>query len=241
MNAYARFDVERLASGTSPELWSGSVRLAGREPPGEFRLLKWHLFSRARANPPPAPKNAQTVLVTSARPDEGKTYVARNLVASLALDNQNDVTLIDANFNNPGLPHASTTGGYNKGLLDAIADDNFNVASAFLDSSRTNVHLLAGGRPRSNVPEMLNSERLPAVLHQLTAGSADNFVVVDGGAMLANSEASRLARYCGHILFVVSEGKSRKSDIGNALLQLDQVAGPIDFDNFSFVFNKKST
>lgn len=239
MNAYARFDVERLASGTSPELWTGSVRLAGREPPGEFRHVKWHLFSRARANPPPAPKNAQTVLVTSARPFEGKTYVARNLVASLALDNQNDVTLIDANFNNPGLPHAAATGAYNKGLLDAIADDNFNLGSAFLDCSRSNVHLLAGGRPRANVPEMLNSERMPSILRQLTAGS-DSFVVVDGGAMLANSEASRLAQYCGHILFVVSEGKSRKSDIGSALMLLDQVAGPIDAESFSFVFNKKS-
>ncbi len=240
MNAYARFDVERLASGTSPELWTGSVRLAGREPPGEFRMVKWHLFSRARANPPPPPKNAQTVLVTSARPFEGKTYVARNLAASLALDNQNDVTLIDANFNNPGLPHAAATGGYNKGLLDAIADDNFDLVSAFLDCSRTNVHLLAGGRPRANVPEMLNSERVPAILRQLTAGSADSFVVVDGGAMLANSEASRLAQYCGHVLFVVSEGTSRKSDIANALSLLDQIGGPIDSENFSFVFNKKS-
>ncbi len=241
MNAHVRFNLSRFAfgaSGASNELWTGSVRLAGSEPQDEFRLVKWHLLARARANPPPAPRNAQVILVTSARPNEGKTYVARNLVASLALDGHSEVTLIDANFNNPGLPSASLMGSYHKGLLDVLAGDHVDVKSTFLDSNRPNVHLLPGGKPRSNVSEMLNSDRMHNLLRQLTSGGAEHLVVIDAGGVLANSEAAILAQYCGHILFVAAESQTRKPDVESSLQLLDQLAWPIDGDGFSFILNK---
>jgi Mrp family chromosome partitioning ATPase len=131
--------------------------------------------------------------------------------------------------------------GQHKGLLDLLADDDLDLRSAFLESNKPHVHLLAGGRPRANIPEMLNNRRMHTILQEITSGSADSMAVIDGGAVLASSEPSRLAQFCGHILFVVSENKTRKDDIDSALSLLDQIAGPIDSSNFSFVFNKTSS
>jgi len=238
MNAHTRFGLSGGRPGSSsPELWAGSTRLVSGEPPDEFRIIKWQMLAKAKTSIPVGQKNPRTVLVTSAGPNEGKTYVARNLVASLALGGETEVTLVDTDFANPGLP-VSSFSGHHKGLLDVLANDNLDLRSAFLESNKPHVHLLSAGRPRANVPEMLNSKRMQSVLDELTNSSSDNLVVIDGGAVLSNSEPSRLAQYCGHILFVVSENKTRKDDIDKALSLLDQLAGPIDGSNFSFVFNK---
>jgi protein-tyrosine kinase len=241
MNIHTRLGLSAgRGSDTSPELWSGSTRLVGGEPPDEFRIIKWHVMARALAAAPNGQRNARTVLVTSARPNEGKTYVARNLVASLALGGETEVTLMDTDFANPGLPSSGLT-GHHKGLLDVLANDDLDLRSAFLESNKSHVRLLAAGRPRANIPEMLNSRRMASVLDELTGGSADSLVVIDSGAVLTNSEPSRLAQFSGHILFVVSENKTRKDDIDSALNLLDQIAGPIDSSNFSFVFNKTTS
>jgi Mrp family chromosome partitioning ATPase len=238
MNVHTHFDLANGQTGiSSPELWAGTTRLVGGEVPDEFRIIKWHMLARAQNMRPVGQKNPRAVLVTSARPHEGKTFVAHNLVASLALGDETDVTLIDTDFGNPGLPTAGFH-GHHKGLLDVLANDDLDLRSAFMESNKPQVHLLPAGRPRANIPELLNSRRMHALLDDITSNGTDNLVIVDGGAVLANSEPSRLAQFCGHILFVVTENKSRKEDIESALSLLDQLAGPIDSSNFSFVFKK---
>lgn len=237
MNVHTNFGLTPARSSSSPELWSGSTRLVGGEPADEFRIIKWNLLARAQTALAAGTRNPRAVLVTSARPNEGKTFVARNLVASLALGGETDVTLIDTDFLNPGLPSTTFT-GHHKGLLDLLADEDLDIRSAMLDSNKPHVHFLAAGRPRANIPEMLNSKRMHALLEEITSSSNDSMAVIDSGPVLTSSEPTRLAQFCGHILFVVSENKTRKDDIDSALALLDQLAGPIDHTNFSFVFNK---
>src|SRR5689334_21177839 len=123
MNVHTRFDIANGQS--SPELWAGTTRLVGGKVPDEFRVIKWHMLARTRAGLQVGAKNPRAVLVTSARPNEGKTFVAHNLVTSLALGDETDVTLIDKDFGNPGLP---TTGlhGHHRGLLDVLANDDLD-------------------------------------------------------------------------------------------------------------------
>jgi receptor protein-tyrosine kinase len=239
MNAHVRLNFPRLAFSAQPtELWTGTVRLVGKEPPDEFRVVKWHLFARARANPPAAPRNPQVILVTSAGAEEGKTYVARNLVVSLALDADSEVTLIDANFGNPGLPSANLRGTYHPGLLDILSGEKSDTENCYLESNRPNVHLLPGGKPRTNTSELLTSERMQRLLGQMTSGGPNRFVVIDGGSLLGTTEAALIAQYCGHVLFVAAEKKTRKMEIDRSLALLEQLAWPVDNDSLSFVLNR---
>ena len=239
MNAHVRFGLPRFSGASTDELWTGSVRLAGKSLPDEYRFMKWHVFSRARARPLAHPRNSQVILVTSARAKAGKSHVARNLVASLSMDDNTEVTLIDANFDSPGLPSANLMGTYHKGLLD-ILETGSKVApsEAFLDSSKSNVHLLPCGRPRANASELLNSERMISLLAKLTSGNLNKYVVIDGGSALANTDAAMLAQFCGHVLFVAVEKGTRKIEIDESLSKIEQLAWPVDSDGVSFILNR---
>jgi receptor protein-tyrosine kinase len=238
MNAHTRFSLPRFSSASGAELWAGSVRLAGKVLPDEYRFIKWQVLARAKARPLAPPRNSQVILVSSARSGEGKTHVARNLVASLALDEDSEVTLIDANFDNPGLPNASLMGSYHKGLLDLLEHDKLDPKHAFLECNKANVHLLPGGRPRANSAELLNSERMMSLLGRLTAGGPNKIVVIDAASILAGTDAAMLAQFCGHVLFIVAEKGTRKLEIDQSLAKIEQLAWPIDNDELSFVLNR---
>lgn len=239
MNAHVRFGLPRFSSASSEELWSGSVKLAGKNLPDEFRFIKWHVLSRMRARPQVYPRHAQVILITSAKERAGKTHVARNLVASLALDDNTEVTLIDANFENPGLPSANLMGTYHKGLLDILENDGkLSAKDVFLESNKPNVHLLPVGRPRPNASELLNSERMLSLLGKLTEGNMHRYVVIDAGPVLSNTDAAMLAQFCGHVLFVAVEKGTRKVEIDESLAKIEQLAWPVDPESVSFVLNR---
>lgn len=240
MNAHVRLGLPLFSSNApSDELWTGSVRLAGKSLPEEYRFIKWHVSARSRARPVVMPRNAQVILVTSARPKDGKSHVARHLAASLSLEEHSSVTLIDANFESPSLPSANLMGSYHKGLLDLLDGDNkIDTKDAFLSCNKPNVHLLPVGRPRAHSSELLNSDRMLQLLDRLTTGGPHKFVVIDGGAVLANTDAAMLAQFCGHVLFVVAEKGTRKREIDASLAKIEQLAWPVDSDGVSFILNR---
>lgn len=244
MNAHVRFGLPRFSSSSGPsdELWTGSVRLVGKSVPDEYRFMKWHVFSRGQVRQLAHPRNSQVILVTSANPKAGKSHVARNLVASLSMDNNTEVTLIDANFENPGLPSANLMGTYHKGLLDILEPDSKVAPSeTFLDSNKPNVNLLPCGRPRGNAAELLNSDRMISLLAKLTTGNQNKYVVIDGGPVLVNTDAAMLAQFCGHVLFVAVEKGTRKIEIDQSLARIEQLAWPVDSESVSFVLNRYLT
>jgi len=239
MNAHVRLGLPLFSAAPTDELLTGSVRLTGKSLPDEYRFIKWHVSARSRAHPVVMPRNAQVILVTSARPKDGKSHVARHLTASLALDEHSSVTLIDANFESPSLPSANLMGAYHKGLLDLLdGESKVDLKDAFLNCNKPNVHLLPVGRPRAHASELLNSDRMLKLLDRLTAGGSHNFVVIDGGSALTNTDAAMLAQFCGHVLFVVAEKGTRKREIDQSLAKIEQLAWPVDSDGVSFILNR---
>src|SRR5438477_2243821 len=67
----------------------------------EFRVIRRPLLTKAFAGPTPQHDKANVLLVTSARPGEGKSFVAYNLAMSIASERTRQVTLIDADLRNP--------------------------------------------------------------------------------------------------------------------------------------------
>lgn len=73
----------------------------------EFRIIKRELLARIRGNRQQAPiPNGNVILVTSAHPNDGKTYCAVNLAVSLAAESDIEVLLVDADFAKPNIARA---------------------------------------------------------------------------------------------------------------------------------------
>jgi Mrp family chromosome partitioning ATPase len=201
----------------------------------EFRLIKWHFLARA-ASGEVAGRNPRVLLVTSAARGEGKSYVAHHLAANFALDPHIQLTLIDANFDNPALGSSSWLGGSSggAGLLDYLENASMDQSSIIKSTGLGNVRAILSGSARGNAPELLSDARVERLM---VLTDANSFVIIDAGPILNGSGAAVLARVAGHIAFVVASNRTSRNQINKALGTLDRIAGPIDEKSLGLIFN----
>lgn len=222
---------------SSGEVGVPAISGGGRHEAGdEFRLVKWHFLANVGAAAASG-RNPRVILITSAREGEGKSYVSHRLAANFALDTHSELTLIDADFENPALGTSSWMGGSSGGvgLLDHLDSEGVDQSQIVKSTSLPNVRVIMAGTRRENAPELLSSGRLDQLLSTLTRGNS--FVIIDAGPVLSNGGAAVLARCSGQIGFVIAANSTSRADITQGLAALDRIAGPIDDKSLGLIFN----
>jgi exopolysaccharide/PEP-CTERM locus tyrosine autokinase len=177
----------------------------------EFRIVKRQLLRDAQAV-----AQGRSILVCSARPDEGKTFCSVNLALSLAAEKDMDVVLVDADVAKPDI--LSTLGlEAGPGLIDAIADESVDVEACLIRTDVPGLSVLPAGRFSNEATELLASDRTRAVLDQLRARDPRRVIIFDSPPALAASPASVLAMHCGQLVFIVRAERSTEADLREAL------------------------
>jgi Mrp family chromosome partitioning ATPase len=120
------------------------------------------------------PKNGRkpkSILITSAFPGEGKTFVAANLAASIAMGINEHVLLVDCDFRRPNLHHML---GYPnaEGLYEYLAAKK-TLPELVLSTRMQKLSLLTAGRPGPDGPELLSSNRMKRFLEDVTTSDQD--------------------------------------------------------------------
>jgi exopolysaccharide/PEP-CTERM locus tyrosine autokinase len=177
----------------------------------EFRIVKRQLLLDTSGEG----GKARTILICSARPDEGKTFCAINLALSLAAEREREVLLIDADFPKPEvLSILGLEGG--AGLVDALADHDVDPESLVIRTDVQGLSVLPAGRHVPNVTELLASERTREVLDRLTEANPRRILLFDAPPALLASPASVLASHAGQLLLVVRADQTTESDLREA-------------------------
>ncbi len=185
----------------------------------EFRLVKRQLLLTARKLRDD-PAKARTVLVCSARPDEGKTFCAINLGVSLAAERDTQVLLIDGDFAKRDLlPRLGLNNG--QGFLDALADEALDPEALVQPTDIPQLSLLGAGTRTNDDTELLASDRTRAVIARLLAADPTRIVVFDSPPALAASPASVFALYAGQVMMVVRADSTGEAEIRDAVGLLD--------------------
>lgn len=183
----------------------------------EFRQIKRQLMQAARAI---AGDLARTILVCSAKPDEGKTYCAVNLAISLAAERDVEVLLIDADFAKPDvLRRLGVADG--PGLLDALADPMLDVESCVVATDVPQLSLLPAGTRSNTDTELLASNRAQTLIATLLAADPRRMLIFDSPPALAASPASVLAPQVGQVMLVVRADATNEGDLREAVALLD--------------------
>ncbi|MGH9449005.1 MAG: CpsD/CapB family tyrosine-protein kinase [Terriglobia bacterium] len=164
----------------------------------EFRTLRTHL-SQMREKLP-----LQTILITSALPGEGKTFVAVNLAEAFVQQRGRRVLLIDCDLRLSRV-HTLLGAVRSPGLSEFLQGDA-ELSEIIQRGSPDNLFLIPGGAGPSNPMELVGNGRLKGLLHRLAP--LFDWIVLDSPPCVPLSDASLLADLSDGVLIVVQAGKT---------------------------------
>lgn len=185
----------------------------------EFRVVKRQLLLAA-AGRDGGIANGRLILVSSASPDEGKTFCSLNLALSMAREPELDVVLIDGDFSKPEI--VATLGlDDGPGLMDALGDHSLDVESCLIETDIPRLSVLPAGERRDDTTELLASTRTRDVLARLLTASPQRVVIFDSPPALSASPASVLALHAGQTVLVVKADSTSEAELREAITMLD--------------------
>jgi capsular exopolysaccharide synthesis family protein len=155
--------------------------------------------------------SAPAVLITSPRPAEGRSTVARDLAIALATAGQH-VLLIDADFQNPSLHELVATRNA-QGLATVVTGD-VPLDRAVTPSAIANLDVLTSGPAPSMPAALFDSPEFEAFLGA-AAGKYDR-VLIDASAVHAANDARIAAQAAGATLLVVAASNLNKRAVREA-------------------------
>ena len=190
--------------GDDPQVAAARLPLAIYEAPHsiiaeQFRQVRTRLQHSASLD------TVRSLLVTSTSPGDGKTTVACNLAAGLALNGRR-ILLVDANFRKPQV-HTIFNLPNENGFGDVLnSPDLFD--DAVRDTEVPNLSVITAGQKPSNPTELLESQLLIDFVER--ALEEYDHVIFDSGPLLIVSETAALApRVDGVVTVVRARGNSR--------------------------------
>lgn len=208
---------------------SGATRLTE-----EFRMIKRPLITKAFGDPAERVERGNLIMVTSSRPEEGKTFVAINLAVSMASERGLNVLLIDADFHHPSLPERL---GFSAdlGLIDVLSDKKLDLSDVLLRTDLPNFTVLPAGSTTPETTEILASQRMAAFVDEVSRRYPDRVVIFDAPPVLASSEPSVLASHVGQIVFVIEAESTSATVVQDALGLISNCP------NISLLLNKRQS
>lgn len=183
----------------------------------EFRVIKRPIIRNAHDRAGPRAERANLVMVTSAVPAEGKTFVALNLAMSIALEIDSTVLLVDADVANPCIMKMTRLPQDYKGLLDLLTSTDTTLPDVLLRTNVEKLSLLPSGAAHGRATEMLASESMASLLEEMASRYRDRILVFDAPPLLATTEARALASHMGQIIMVVEADRTAQVMVKHAL------------------------
>ena len=226
--------------GLVPAVRGDRAPVLSREVPHDFgeafRSLRTALVFTSPGGGP------RLIGVTSTQPLEGKTTTACNLAMVLAYGGAR-VLLVDADMRRPGLHR--TMGMENQDGLSHVLTGQARVGEVVRTTHDPNLLVMTAGRTPPNPSELLASERMQQVLHNLASGPFD-WVVIDTPPVLAVTDAVILSAHLSGLVFVVGAEMTRRTHANRAIetLQTGQprivgvVLNRVDFDRNKYYYSR---
>lgn len=197
----------------------------------EFRRIKRPLIANATNAAGEIMDHMNVIMITSALPNAGKTFCSMNLALSMSLERELNVLLVDADV---AKRHITRELGLAEapGLIDMLLDESRNVDESLVRTDMNDIQVLPAGHGHAQATELLASDRMSAIIHELASRYTDRIILVDSPPLLITSEAQALASQVGQIALVVEAGETTQQ----SLLQTLEVLDPDKAINF--ILNK---
>ncbi|MDY6838696.1 MAG: exopolysaccharide biosynthesis protein [Thermodesulfobacteriota bacterium] len=165
----------------------------------------------------------RTIMITSAFPGEGKTFVAANLAASIAMGVNEHVLLVDCDFRSPSL-HDMLGYANIEGLYEYLTAKK-TLSELLVGTKMDKLSLLTAGRPGPDGPELLSSTKMKEFLEDVKGRHEEKFpenvkgrheetyVILDTAPSHLTAEVGVLSNHVDGIVYVVMAERAPRETI----------------------------
>lgn len=184
--------------------------------------------------------DVKTILLTSRYAVEGKSFIAMNLMRTLASLNKK-VVLLDTDLRRSSIVgrfrlRFSSAKPY--GLAQYLAG-MCSIDDIIYQTNITNAYLIPIGREVSSSLQLLSSDKMLSLMDRLA--TEYDVVLIDTPPAGVIVDALEIAKYCDGALIVVSYNRGKKQEIGDLKKTIERtgckvlgaVLNNVDFDAYS--------
>lgn len=169
----------------------------------EFKTLRTNI-QFTMANRP-----LQTIMVTSANKNEGKTTVTANTAMSFAQQGKK-VLIVDSDMRNPTL-HEVFHVENKSGLSNLLSDPDMSFSKVFHSTPHPNLTLLTSGPTPFNPAELMDSEQMNELIERFK--EEFQFILFDMPPIIPVSDAQIMAARVDGTIFVIRSGSTEKKEL----------------------------
>jgi|YNPNPStandDraft_1061719.scaffolds.fasta_scaffold27708_4 non-specific protein-tyrosine kinase len=185
-----------------------------RSPAAEaYRTLRTNLTFAALDRP------VETLIVTSAAPDEDKSVVLANLAVTMAQGERRTI-LVDADLRRPVL-HQIFAVANERGLTTMIVDESLLGDPPLVDVGVENLWLVPSGPLPPNPADLLGSRRMERVIAALKERA--DIILFDAPPVIVATDTAVLGTKVDGVLLVVCAGRTRRDHLQRATTLLERV------------------
>jgi capsular exopolysaccharide synthesis family protein len=189
------------------------VLIGGSDSPlsEEYRTLRARIQSLRRT------REVRSIVVSSTRPNEGKTTTAVNLALSFGFEREHATCLVDADLRTPQV-HKAFSAKSVVGLAEVLEGDA-KLEEALIAVPNSRLMVLPVRALPTAPSELLSARAMTALIAELH--TRFNTVIVDAPPVLGLPDTVTLVDQCDAALFVVGAGRSPREEVESALERLD--------------------
>ena len=186
-----------------------------------FKVLRTNILFPASGKPP------KTILITSALPGDGKSFVTSNLGISIARGVEEHVLIIDGDIRRPSI-HKRFGFNHVAGLSDYLFEGE-DIAPLLKKTLIDKLVILPAGDPPPNPTELMSSKKMKALMEEVKTRYDDRFVLIDSPPPSMASETNALAKYVDGAIFVARAGKTPRDAIADTIERIgkDKMIGMV--------------
>jgi receptor protein-tyrosine kinase len=182
----------------------------------EFRITVGHILRSMHANYSPGRGSPNVIMVTSARPGEGKSFSTLNLAGSIAQHAQREVILVDVDAKQRSMS-AELGLAERPGLLDLSSNPSMRVEDVILRTVIPHLSVVTIGSGHSVGADISPSRPITALIERIARRFPNAVVLLDAPPCLSTSDPSTLAPFVGQIVMVVEAERTQRNEVVAAL------------------------
>jgi len=171
----------------------------------QFKMLKTSILFPASGKPP------RSIMITSAVPGEGKSFVTANLAISIAQNIEEHVLIVDCDLRSPCI-HKQFGFGSVTGLSEYLSN-GAPLDSLFLKTKVNKLSILPGGKSPQNPSELLSSQKMAKLLEEVKNRYGNRYIVIDSPPPRLTAETHVIAKQVDGIILVVKHRDTRREAV----------------------------